>query len=180
MSPTLVIQARQFGTLFTILDHTPENRMRISLVCGLQSTTAGPARLRRMTFAKYRHLVLEATILYSCRDSVSVTEFVNFGDRSNTTQQVASSDQTFSSTPTDPPYHYHSIYDSQMWQETYADPGFHRHVRVNSTPHSTGLIVSLCSGCTCEDFGSSYPSTVRFDYRASQYHRIRIATRFLR
>ncbi|KAN0097547.1 hypothetical protein V8E55_001993 [Tylopilus felleus] len=34
----------------------------------------------------------------------------------------------FTSTPTDPPYHYHSIYDSQMWQETYADPGFHRHV----------------------------------------------------
>ncbi|KAF9238740.1 Zn-dependent exopeptidase, partial [Melanogaster broomeanus] len=41
---------------------------------------------------------------------------------------VASSDQSFGNTPTDAPYHYHSIYDSQMWQETYADPGFHRHV----------------------------------------------------
>ncbi|KIL00497.1 hypothetical protein PAXRUDRAFT_821584 [Paxillus rubicundulus Ve08.2h10] len=41
---------------------------------------------------------------------------------------VASSDQSFDNTPTDAPYHYHSIYDSQMWQETYGDPGFHRHV----------------------------------------------------
>ncbi|KAH7885508.1 Zn-dependent exopeptidase [Phlebopus sp. FC_14] len=41
---------------------------------------------------------------------------------------VASSDQGFGQTPTDAPYHYHSIYDSQMWQEKYADPGFHRHV----------------------------------------------------
>ncbi|KAI4526580.1 Zn-dependent exopeptidase [Schizophyllum commune Loenen D] len=29
-----------------------------------------------------------------------------------------------------PAYHYHSIYDSQRWQELYADPGFHRHVAV--------------------------------------------------
>ncbi|KAG9317371.1 hypothetical protein JVU11DRAFT_1570 [Chiua virens] len=46
---------------------------------------------------------------------------------------VASSDQGFSSTPTDPPYHYHSVYDSQMWQEIYADPGFHRHVALAKT-----------------------------------------------
>ncbi|KAG1727082.1 Zn-dependent exopeptidase [Suillus paluster] len=43
---------------------------------------------------------------------------------------VASSDQGFGMTPTDAPYHYHSIYDSQMWQEVYADPGFHKHVAV--------------------------------------------------
>lgn len=43
---------------------------------------------------------------------------------------VASSDQGFGNTPTDAPYHYHSIYDSQMWQEVYADPGFHKHVAV--------------------------------------------------
>ncbi|KAG0703297.1 Zn-dependent exopeptidase [Suillus ampliporus] len=43
---------------------------------------------------------------------------------------VASSDQGFKNTPTDAPYHYHSIYDSQMWQEVYADPGFHKHVAV--------------------------------------------------
>ncbi|KJA29916.1 hypothetical protein HYPSUDRAFT_31952 [Hypholoma sublateritium FD-334 SS-4] len=43
---------------------------------------------------------------------------------------VASSDQSFSQTLTDAPYHYHSIYDTHAWQERYADPGFHRHVAV--------------------------------------------------
>ncbi|KAL4081558.1 hypothetical protein V8B97DRAFT_2020296 [Scleroderma yunnanense] len=43
---------------------------------------------------------------------------------------IASSDQGFHSTPTDAAHHYHSIYDSQMWQETYGDPGFHRHVGI--------------------------------------------------
>lgn len=44
---------------------------------------------------------------------------------------IASCDQGFSGAEgTDAPYHYHSIYDSQRWQELYADPGFHRHVAV--------------------------------------------------
>ncbi|KAI0660807.1 Zn-dependent exopeptidase [Cubamyces menziesii] len=43
---------------------------------------------------------------------------------------VASMDQGFGGTAHDAPYHYHSIYDSQLWQETYADPGFLRHVAV--------------------------------------------------
>ncbi|CDO73739.1 hypothetical protein BN946_scf185015.g67 [Trametes cinnabarina] len=43
---------------------------------------------------------------------------------------VASLDQGFGGTAHDAPYHYHSIYDSQRWQETYADPGFLRHVAV--------------------------------------------------
>jgi N-acetylated-alpha-linked acidic dipeptidase len=43
--------------------------------------------------------------------------------------QVASSDEGFGSTPTDAVYHYHSVYDTQRFQEIYADPGFHRHVR---------------------------------------------------
>ncbi|KAG6890542.1 hypothetical protein C0992_000802 [Termitomyces sp. T32_za158] len=43
---------------------------------------------------------------------------------------VASSDEGFGFTPTDAVYHYHSIYDSQNFQEIYADPGFHRHVAV--------------------------------------------------
>lgn len=42
---------------------------------------------------------------------------------------VASSDQGFAFTLRDAIYHYHSIYDSQPWQERYGDPGFHRHVR---------------------------------------------------
>ncbi|KAI6135053.1 Zn-dependent exopeptidase [Pisolithus croceorrhizus] len=43
---------------------------------------------------------------------------------------IASSDQGFGYTPTDASYHYHSVYDSQTWQERYGDPGFHRHVAV--------------------------------------------------
>ncbi|KAJ3812202.1 Zn-dependent exopeptidase [Lentinula aff. lateritia] len=43
---------------------------------------------------------------------------------------VASMNHGFSSTPNDAVYHYHSVYDSELWEETYADPGFHRHVAV--------------------------------------------------
>ncbi|KAG6829605.1 hypothetical protein H0H92_004074 [Tricholoma furcatifolium] len=43
---------------------------------------------------------------------------------------VASSQEGFGPTSTDAVYHYHSIYDSQRFQEIYADPGFHRHVAV--------------------------------------------------
>ena len=31
-------------------------------------------------------------------------------------------------TPTDAVYPYHSVYDSQRFEELYADPGFYRHV----------------------------------------------------
>ncbi|KAI0268104.1 hypothetical protein BC834DRAFT_952323 [Gloeopeniophorella convolvens] len=44
---------------------------------------------------------------------------------------VASMDSGgFGSTLSDPVYHYHSIYDSERWQEVYADPGFVKHVAV--------------------------------------------------
>ncbi|KAJ7068555.1 hypothetical protein C8F01DRAFT_1227625 [Mycena amicta] len=41
---------------------------------------------------------------------------------------IASTTWKFTSAPGDAAYHYHSIFDSQRWQEVYADPGFHRHV----------------------------------------------------
>ncbi|KAI0080803.1 Zn-dependent exopeptidase [Panus rudis PR-1116 ss-1] len=43
---------------------------------------------------------------------------------------IASMDQGFGPTPSDAVYHYHSIYDSQRWQEVYADPTFEKHVSV--------------------------------------------------
>ncbi|KAH7104350.1 Zn-dependent exopeptidase [Auriculariales sp. MPI-PUGE-AT-0066] len=43
---------------------------------------------------------------------------------------IASSDGGFGTAFGDAPYHYHSIFDSEYWQETFADPGFHRHVAV--------------------------------------------------
>ncbi|KAF4575136.1 hypothetical protein EYR36_006492 [Pleurotus pulmonarius] len=43
---------------------------------------------------------------------------------------VSSVDQGFGPTSSDAVYHYHSIYDSQHWQETYGDPDFSRHTAV--------------------------------------------------
>uniref|UniRef100_A0A8H7Y1D9 Zn-dependent exopeptidase n=1 Tax=Psilocybe cubensis TaxID=181762 RepID=A0A8H7Y1D9_PSICU len=43
---------------------------------------------------------------------------------------IPSTNGGFSSTLHDPVYHYHSVFDSERWQELYADPGFHRHVAV--------------------------------------------------
>ncbi|KAJ6515617.1 hypothetical protein C8R45DRAFT_957123 [Mycena sanguinolenta] len=43
---------------------------------------------------------------------------------------VASSDAGFAGSTGDAVYHYHSVFDSQRWQELYADKGFHRHVAV--------------------------------------------------
>ncbi|KAF8518670.1 Zn-dependent exopeptidase [Hysterangium stoloniferum] len=44
---------------------------------------------------------------------------------------IGSAQAGFGSTLQDPVYHYHSIYDSQRFQELYADPGFYRHVAVS-------------------------------------------------
>lgn len=43
---------------------------------------------------------------------------------------IASSTSEFVWTPSDAVFHMHSIFDSQRWQEKYADPGFVRHVAV--------------------------------------------------
>ncbi|EIW61207.1 Zn-dependent exopeptidase [Trametes versicolor FP-101664 SS1] len=43
---------------------------------------------------------------------------------------VASNNIGFQSTLQDPVYHYHSVFDSERWMETYGDPGFGRHVAI--------------------------------------------------
>ncbi|KAH8094878.1 Zn-dependent exopeptidase [Cristinia sonorae] len=43
---------------------------------------------------------------------------------------VASSNGGFGSTLHDPVYHYHSVFDSNPWQQRYGDPGFLRHVAI--------------------------------------------------
>ncbi|KXN87971.1 Glutamate carboxypeptidase 2 [Leucoagaricus sp. SymC.cos] len=55
---------------------------------------------------------------------------------------VASTDQSFRYTATDAAYHYHSIYDSQRWQEIFTDPGFYRHVAVAKHLGLMGLKMS--------------------------------------
>ncbi|KAI0747310.1 Zn-dependent exopeptidase [Irpex lacteus] len=52
---------------------------------------------------------------------------------------VASAQGGFSSTLQDPVYHYHSIFDSERWQELYGDPGFFRHVAVSKHLGLTAL-----------------------------------------
>ncbi|KAK9898258.1 Zn-dependent exopeptidase [Cystobasidium minutum MCA 4210] len=55
---------------------------------------------------------------------------------------IASSDMSYRGTRTDPVYHYHSIYDSEYWQERYGDPGFTRHVNIAKTIGLVGLRLS--------------------------------------
>ncbi|KAI0089082.1 Zn-dependent exopeptidase [Irpex rosettiformis] len=52
---------------------------------------------------------------------------------------VASANGGFGSTLQDPVYHYHSIFDSERWQELYGDPGFFRHVAVSKYLGLTAL-----------------------------------------
>ncbi|KAJ3508656.1 hypothetical protein NLJ89_g5632 [Agrocybe chaxingu] len=43
---------------------------------------------------------------------------------------IASTNGGFGATVHDPVYHYHSVFDSERWQEIYGDPGFSRHIAV--------------------------------------------------
>ena len=60
----------------------------------------------------------------------------------------------FTSTLSDPVYHYHSVYDSERWQEVYGDPGFVKHVRMGSlrSPFFADFPTSV--SC-CEKLGST-------------------------
>ncbi|KAH9977630.1 Zn-dependent exopeptidase [Lactifluus volemus] len=43
---------------------------------------------------------------------------------------ISSMEAGFGSTHSDPVYHYHSVFDSERWQEVYGDPGFVKHVAI--------------------------------------------------
>ncbi|TFK71757.1 Zn-dependent exopeptidase [Pluteus cervinus] len=68
----------------------------------------------------------------SAADSVGVSPLGSGSDYTVFLQRlgIPSTNEGFGSTLNDPVYHYHSVYDSERWQELYADPGFHRHVAV--------------------------------------------------
>jgi len=56
---------------------------------------------------------------------------------------VASMDSGgFGSTRSDPVYHYHSVFDSERFQEVYADPGFVKHVGMRSQAWDVRLTCS--------------------------------------
>lgn len=65
-------------------------------------------------------------------DSVGVSPLGSGSDYTVFLQRigVASTNMGFGGTPHDPAYHYHSVYDSERWQELYGDPGFFRHVAI--------------------------------------------------
>jgi len=84
--------------------------------------------------------------------------------------QVASMSHGFGRTMNDPVYHYHSIYDSQRWEELYADPGFFRHVcSLPLTRMGDCLPSSANPGCRGEAFGSCDSSSDRLYRVTSQY-----------
>ncbi|KAF9569000.1 Zn-dependent exopeptidase [Agrocybe pediades] len=66
---------------------------------------------------------------------------------------IASTNGGFGSTLNDPVYHYHSIFDSERWQEVYADPGFHRHVAVAK---HLGLQILRLSGSPVLPFNTTH------------------------
>lgn len=68
---------------------------------------------------------------------------------------VPSTDGGFTSTLHDPVYHYHSIFDSQYWQELYGDPGFSRHIAIAK---HTGLQVLRLSGDIILPFNTTHYS----------------------
>ncbi|EIW82081.1 Zn-dependent exopeptidase [Coniophora puteana RWD-64-598 SS2] len=72
----------------------------------------------------------EADLL--AQDSIGVTPLGSGSDYTLFLQHIGipSTDGGFKSTLHDPVYHYHSVFDSETWQELYGDPGFHRHIAV--------------------------------------------------
>ncbi|KAI0774433.1 Zn-dependent exopeptidase [Fomes fomentarius] len=76
--------------------------------------------------------VYEAAEVDSFSDSTGVgvlgsgSDFTVFVQRNG----IASAQGGFGSTLQDPVYHYHSVFDSQRWEELYGDPGFYRHVAI--------------------------------------------------
>ncbi|EGO02046.1 hypothetical protein SERLA73DRAFT_86181 [Serpula lacrymans var. lacrymans S7.3] len=74
---------------------------------------------------------------------------------------VPSTNGGFSSTLHDPVYHYHSVFDSQRWQEMYGDPGFYRHVAIAK---HIGLQVLRLSGSIVLPF-----NTTHYSYELESY-----------
>lgn len=84
---------------------------------------------------------------------------------------VASGQGGFGSTLHDPVYHYHSVYDSEKWQETYGDPGFVRHVSVFLDllkPKAEYLII-VPDRC-CQTSGPNDFALSKRNYPSLQYH----------
>ncbi|KAI0375808.1 Zn-dependent exopeptidase [Pilatotrama ljubarskyi] len=84
------------------------------------------------------HIDPEALAMYEASEAESAADSTGVGllgsgsDFTVFVQRVgvASNNIGFQSTLQDPVYHYHSVFDSERWMETYGDPGFGRHVAI--------------------------------------------------
>ncbi|KJA29915.1 hypothetical protein HYPSUDRAFT_126892 [Hypholoma sublateritium FD-334 SS-4] len=70
---------------------------------------------------------------YTAVDSIGVSPLGSGSDYTVFLQRsgIPCTNGGFGATLNDPVYHYHSIFDSERWQELWADPGFFRHVAVS-------------------------------------------------
>ncbi|EKM79985.1 hypothetical protein AGABI1DRAFT_72743 [Agaricus bisporus var. burnettii JB137-S8] len=91
----------------------------------------GPASQKTSRVVKVAQTEAEAAAL-AVADDFGVSPLGSGSDYTVFLQRngIPSTDEGFGSTPHDPAYHYHSVYDSETWQEKYGDPGFFRHVAV--------------------------------------------------
>jgi hypothetical protein len=83
----------------------------------------------------------------------------------------------FGSTHSDPVYHYHSVFDSERWQEVYGDPGFVKHVSLTSQRVNVAHLV--ISGRHCEKLGFTDSPSCRCIGTTFQYDTLRLRIREL-
>jgi hypothetical protein len=78
----------------------------------------------------------------------------------------------FGSTRSDPVYHYHSVFDSERFQEVYADPGFVKHVGIekSSLGHSTHMFL----GCRRKELGTADAPSCQRVGSSLQYDTLRV------
>ncbi|KAF7317867.1 Zn-dependent exopeptidase [Mycena kentingensis (nom. inval.)] len=74
---------------------------------------------------------------------------------------IASCAQAFDGTLQDAIYHYHSIYDSQRWQEKYADPGY---LRATAVAQHLGLLVLRLTDSIIVPLNTTHYSLELHDY----------------
>ncbi|KAJ3537181.1 hypothetical protein NMY22_g5696 [Coprinellus aureogranulatus] len=88
-------------------------------------------------------------------DSVGVSPLGSGSDYTVFLQRIGvpSTDGGFKSTLHDPVYHYHSVFDTERWQELYGDPGFHRHIAVSK---HLGLHALRISGAVVLPFNTTH------------------------
>ncbi|CAA7259633.1 unnamed protein product [Cyclocybe aegerita] len=90
----------------------------------------GPARVDHSALNEEALKIREMEV--AAADNVGVSPLGSGSDYTVFLQRngIPSTNGGFGATLHDPVYHYHSVFDSERWQEMYGDPGFFRHIAV--------------------------------------------------